>query len=235
MLVYGHGQEESGAWDGHSPRFNTLPSFPWLSRQGVDGVEMDVRLTADDEVVVVHDAVLDGQRVCDLGRASLPPWIPDLADALDACAGMTAIVELKNFPQDDYFDPSQRLAQRVVELLAAREWADAVILSSFGWDALDVVRREAPHVTTAALMFAREPDPAQLAAAAAAGFVLAHPYDAMVDAAFVEEADRLGLSLDVWMLEAAPDRYAELARLGIHGVITGQIAAALAAARTLPA
>ena len=229
MLVYGHGPEEAGTWDGHSPRFNTLPSIPWLRAQGVDGVEMDVRLTSDDEVVVVHDAWLDDRRVCDIARADLPSHIPDLVDALDACAGLTSIVELKNFPQDDYFDPSQRLAHRVVTLLGARDWADDVIVSSFGWDALDVVRREAPHVTTAALMFARGPDPDQLAAAADAGHRLAHPYDAMVDEAFVEAADRLGLAVDVWMLDVAASRYAELANLGVHGVITGQVAAALAA------
>ena len=231
MLVYGHGPEESGLWDGHSPRFNTLPSFPWLRKQGVDGVELDVRLTSDDEVVVVHDARVGGRRVCDIARAELPALIPELSDALDACAGLTVIVELKNFAQDDYFDPAQRLAHRVVEVLADRSWADDVILSCFGWDALDVVRREAPEVATAALMFAREPDPAQLFAAAEASLGLAHPYDAMVDRAFVAAAERLGIALDVWMLEVAPERYRELAQLGDHGVITSQISEALSAAR----
>jgi glycerophosphoryl diester phosphodiesterase len=197
----------------------------------VDGIELDVRLTTDDEVVVVHDARLDGRRICDIARADLPALIPDLTDALDACAGMTVIVEVKNFAQDEYFDPGQRLVHRVVEILAGDGRADDVIVSSFGWDALDVVRRDAPHLTTAALMFAREPDPAQLVAAADRGHRLAHPYDAMVDPAFVSEAERLGLALDVWLLDVAPERYAALAALDVHGVITGQPAAALAAAR----
>jgi len=166
-----------------------------------------------------------------VARADLPSLIPDLADALDASAGMTVIVEVKNFPQDDYFDPGQRLAHRVVEVLAGRGWADDVIVSSFGWDALDVVRRDAPQVATAALMFARSPDAGPLVAAADLGYRLAHPYDAMVDASFVAEAERLGLALDVWMLQVAPERYDELAQLGVHGVITSQVAAALAASQ----
>src|SRR4051794_39391534 len=104
MRVFGHGPEETGPWDGRSPRFNTLASFRWLRGLGVDGVELDVRLTADDAVVVVHEAAVDGRHVCDVPRAALPAEIPDLADALDMCNGMTVIVELKNFPQDAYFD-----------------------------------------------------------------------------------------------------------------------------------
>lgn len=152
---------------------------------------------ADRDVVVVHDAHLDGVRVCDLPRSELPGMVPGLADGLDACAGMTVIVEMKSFPEDEYFDPSQRLVHRVLALLDGRGWSDEVILSSFGQAALDVVRRDAPHVPTAALMFARAPEPERLAAVAEAGHRLAHPYDAMVDAGFVAEARRQGVDLDV--------------------------------------
>ncbi|MBV9292008.1 MAG: glycerophosphodiester phosphodiesterase, partial [Frankiales bacterium] len=141
MLVFGHGIEEEGPWDGTSPRFNTLPSFSWLRERGVAGVELDVRLTADDVPVVVHEWLVAGRPVGEARRAELPREIPDLADALDVCRGMTVIVELKNFPQDDGFDPSQRLVHRVLDLLAEREWTDDVVLSSFGVDALAVVRR----------------------------------------------------------------------------------------------
>jgi glycerophosphoryl diester phosphodiesterase len=229
MLVFGHGIEEDGPWDGTSPRFNTLPSFSWLRDQGVDGVELDVRLTADDVPVVVHDSAVSGRLVRETTRDELPAEIPDLADALDVCRGMTVIVELKNFPQDDGFDPSQRLVHHVLALLADRQWDDDVVLSSFGTDALAVVRREAPHVRTAALLFGREPDPTVLRAVVDAGHRLAHPYDPMVDAAFVDAAHRLGLSLDVWLLEVPPERYGELAALGVHGVITSQVTEALSA------
>jgi glycerophosphoryl diester phosphodiesterase len=229
MLVFGHGIEDEGPWDGMSPRFNTLPSFSWLRDLGVDGVELDVRLTANDVPVVVHDSAVSGRLVRETRRDELPPLIPDLADALDTCRGLTVIVELKNFPQDDGFDPSQRLVHHVLALLADRQWVDDVVLSSFGTDALAVVRRDAPAVRTAALLFGREPDPAPLRAVADGGHRLAHPYDRMVDAAFVDEAHRLGLDLDVWMLEVEPERYDELAALGVHGVITSQVTDALAA------
>jgi glycerophosphoryl diester phosphodiesterase len=227
VLVFGHGPE-----DGEGPRFNTLPSFPWLRGQGVDGVELDVRRTADDVVVVIHDAALDGQAVSSMAHADLPEWVPTLESALDVCRAMTVIVELKNFPEDPGFDPTQRLVHLVLQLLADRGSTDDVVLSSFGTQALDVVRREAAHLTTAALLFGREPTPARLQAVADAGHPLAHPYDAMVDEAFVAEAERLGLGLDVWMLDVTAERYRQLAAWGVHGVITSQIHEATAATAT---
>src|SRR4051794_29090312 len=205
--------------------FNTLPSFPWLRDLGVDGVELDVRRTDDDAVVVIHDHALGGRDVSATRRADLPDWVPDLESVLDVCTGLTVVVELKNFPEDGgEFDPSQRLVHLVFGLLASRGWTDDVVLSSFGAAALDVVLRETPQVTTAALLFARQPAPEQLRMVADAGHRLAHPYDAMVDHAFVVEAQRLGVELDVWLLEVPGSRYVELAGLGVRGVITSQVA-----------
>ena len=225
MLVYGHGPE-----DGSGPLFNTLPSFGWCREQGAHGVELDVRRTADDHVVGVHEDTVDGAAVAATLRRDLPPQIPDLTAALDACRGMTVIVELKNFPQDRAFDPSQRLTHLVLDLLAEREGADDVVVSCFGSAALEVVRDRAPSVPTAALLLSREPASHLLDAVAAAGHPYVHPYDAMVDEALMDRARDLGLLVDVWMLAVPARRFSELAALGAHGVITPQIDEALAAA-----
>src|SRR4051794_38461314 len=119
MLVYGHGPE-----DGSGPTFNTLPSFPWCREQGADGVELDVRRTADDQLVVVHDDAIDGRAVAETRRAELPAYIPELTAVLDVCAGLSVIVELKNFPQDPGWDPTQRLPHLLVDLLEARGHRD---------------------------------------------------------------------------------------------------------------
>jgi glycerophosphoryl diester phosphodiesterase len=229
MLVYGHGPE-----DGSGPRFNTLPSFAWCRLQGADGVELDVRRTADDHVVDVHDVDVDGRAIADTLRRDLPPEIPDLAAALDECAGFPVVVELKNFPQDAGFDPAQRLPQLVVDLLEERGGRDDVVVSCFGLAALDVVRLRAPGIPTAGLLFSRQPDLEQLGPVADGGHDFVHPYEAMVDEAFLDAAARVGLPVDVWMLDVDAARYDELAQLGVHGVITGQIRAARAAADRKP-
>src|SRR3954452_3796790 len=111
MRVYRHGPE-----DGSGPLFNTLPSFPWCRDQGADGVELDVRRTADDHIVVVHDVEVDARAIADTRRRDLPAAIPDLVDVLDVCTGLTVVVELKNFPEDAAWDPSQRLPHLVADL-----------------------------------------------------------------------------------------------------------------------
>ena len=68
---------------------NSVASFRAASAAGADGVELDVRRTADRGFAVTHDAHLpDGRPVVTLGRGELPDEIPDLDAALDACRGL---------------------------------------------------------------------------------------------------------------------------------------------------
>ena len=53
MLKIGH----RGA-KGHAPE-NTLISFQTAMDLGVDGIELDVHLTSDNHLVVIHDDTLD--------------------------------------------------------------------------------------------------------------------------------------------------------------------------------
>lgn len=43
---------------GYAPE-NTLPAFAMAEQQGADGIELDVQLTKDGEVVVIHDEKID--------------------------------------------------------------------------------------------------------------------------------------------------------------------------------
>lgn len=51
--IYGH----RGA--SHYAPENTIPAFQLAIEQGADGVELDVQLTADGQVVVIHDETID--------------------------------------------------------------------------------------------------------------------------------------------------------------------------------
>src|SRR3954452_5989774 len=131
-LVFGHGPE-----DGSDHGINRLASFDWGRRQGDDGVECDVRGTADDQLVVVHDHELaDGRAIAQTRRSDLPGFIPGLDEVLDACRGLVVNVELKNFPRDPAFNPSQRVTHLLLELLNAREQRDRVLVSCFDFAAL---------------------------------------------------------------------------------------------------
>jgi glycerophosphoryl diester phosphodiesterase len=224
VLVLGHGPE------GDVPHgINRLPSFEWCRDLGADGVECDVRLTADDELVVVHDPVLaNGRALGACRRAELPEWIPSLSSVLDACTGLLVNVELKNFPRDPGFDPDQRVTHRLIELLVAeRSGRDRVLVSCFDTAAIDVVRAGASEVPTALLLLSRRPAAELLDVAVRHGHSVVHPYDTMVDAAFVEAARTRDLAVNVWFGEdVGVDRLRALVDLGVDGLITSDVAAA---------
>lgn len=65
---------------------NTLVAFADALNSGAEGLESDVRLTADGVPVLVHGAGLIGrQPVRRLKRAELPSHIPSLADLWEHC------------------------------------------------------------------------------------------------------------------------------------------------------
>src|ERR1051325_11480881 len=100
MRVFGHGAED----------INTLASFARIQTLGVDGVELDVRRSGD-RLIVTHD----------------PGDGPSLAQALDACRGLTVNIEIKNYPRDPEWDETQRITDLVLDLLDERDRADDVL------------------------------------------------------------------------------------------------------------
>lgn len=79
---------------------NTLAAFEAAVKLGVDGIETDVRLSADGEPVIIHDRVTPQRRaVCALTRreleADLGHAVPSLAEILDAFADVLWNIEIK--------------------------------------------------------------------------------------------------------------------------------------------
>jgi glycerophosphoryl diester phosphodiesterase len=222
VQVWGHGPE-----DGSGPAINTLASYDWCRGLGVDGVELDLRRTADDRLVVIHDAVLaDGRAVADTMRADLPAFVPDLAAVLDACAGLTVNVEVKNFASDPGFDPQERVTNLLVDLLQARGPIDDVIVSCFGIAALDVINVRAPRRPTAALLLSRRPAAEVLDPVVGHRHATVHPYDTMVDDAFMEAARARGLTVNAWIGDVSAERMRALYDLGVGALITSDVAVA---------
>lgn len=199
---------------------NTIEAFRYARSLGADGVELDVRRSADGQAVVCHDAWLsDGRMIADLATEELPVGTPLLAESLAGCEGMDIHVEIKNASAEPDHDPAQMLASVVVDQVRAAGLGDRVVVSSFGFATIDRVRALEPHVATAWLVIDRGDPAALIERTSAAGHAGIHPVHRMVDRDLVARAHDAGLFVNVWTVDD-PDKIRRLAELGVDGVIT---------------
>lgn len=110
-----------GLWGG-SIAENSVPAFKAAAAAGV-GVELDVRMTRDGELIVFHDATLE--RMCgspkeiaeinfvELRGHRLPDGsrIPTLREALEAMAGLPTLIEVKIDP------PNRKILPLIIEYM----------------------------------------------------------------------------------------------------------------------
>ena len=200
---------------------NTVEAFRLAAELGADWVELDVRRTADDAAIVHHDAHLpDGRAIVELTRADLPAHVPDLAEALDACGALSVNIEIKNVPVDPDFDPDQRVAQWVIDEVAARDADGRTLVSCFHRQTLDEVHRLRPSLPTAFLHGGVDQPWTELAAdVAGGGHVALHPWFGLADEAYLAAAREVGLEVNVWTVDD-PDHMAVLVARGVDGLCT---------------
>lgn len=151
-----------------------------LERPGV-GLEMDLHLTADGEVVIIHDhdlprngprvesASLEQLRMHLTDEERLEGLLPRLDEVLDLwtpkAAGRTLMLEMKTSPEyeDTRTDPKP-LAMAVAQILSRRSLRAGVIVKSFDWRSLPDFAKITPWVERFYLTFPTSPIPRVLPA-----------------------------------------------------------------------
>jgi glycerophosphoryl diester phosphodiesterase len=216
-------------------RENTLAAFHAALAQGADMVELDVR--RDPHVVTEAGTT---HVIAELQAVDLPPHVPILTQALDACAGMEVNVEIKNDDTEPDFDPTRSLADAVVEVLRARSDCDQMLVSSFDYATIQRVRELAPEIKTGFLIVAPELDgalPNPLVAfidrIANDGHVAIHPHRYAATAELIEAAHARNLAVNVWTVDK-PEELRALTALGVDALITNTPEAARVALKPAP-
>jgi len=146
---------------------NTLAAFKLALEQGADAIELDAKLSADQQVVVIHDQTLDrttpvNGRVRDFIMADMHKMdagshfdiafqgepIPTLDEVFKAVGQLTYInVELTN-----YATPRDKLPEKVAELVKRHKLQQRVFFSSFYVFNLTRIRRLLPEVPVGLLL-----------------------------------------------------------------------------------
>lgn len=226
------------------------PENTWLALSrglgaGADGIECDVRLAADGEPVLMHDALLDRttdargpvhaltstalaavDATCrfapadDAWRVVAPEGVPALRTVLGRLAATRVIIELK--------DDDPRLADAVVGLIRETGAVARTCLGSFHQRMVERVRAIAPEITTSA---SRSEAQRTLARSWIRWpFAMTPPYRAfqvpesagrlhVVTPAFVRRAHREQALVQVWTVDQ-PEAVRRLLAMGVDGVIS---------------
>jgi glycerophosphoryl diester phosphodiesterase len=211
----------------------TATAFERALEIGVDMIELDVHLTRDEQLVVLHDRELgrtvqgDGAvrdhvlaELCALDAGS---WfaleyagmcVPSLAEVLDLTEGRAELnVEIKSGAAD--WDGTARV---LIDLLTEKGRLASTVISSFEMGALRAVRERSLEARLGVLWHNADLDAMWLLAEAlGAGSI--HPLWTLVDAAMVEQAHRRGLQVLTWTVNDS-DVIAALAAMGVDGIIS---------------
>lgn len=126
---------------------NTLISFQKALNMQVDGIELDVHLSADGELIVIHDETIDRTTngkgfvntlsLCELKtfRIDGKYKIPTLKEVFDLVNQNCFInIELKNY------NAAEQVVQLIEKYVSKKNWHyDRFLVSSFDWNALQQV------------------------------------------------------------------------------------------------
>jgi len=214
---------------------NTVEAFLRAGRLGADGVELDVRLTADGALAVHHDPVIGGLGpVGELRVRQLPDHVPLLSAALDACGDLLVNIEVKNLPTEPGHDPDETAARKVAALVVEAGLSDRVVVSSFWPASLEAVAEVDATVPTALLLAGWADAGWGLEQARELGCRALHPHGSLVTSDLVDGAHRVGLAVAAWTVNGAA-AVAAMADLGVDTVITDDVGSAVAALAVPPA
>lgn len=209
---------------------NTLAAFELAHQASADGIELDVMLCKDNQLVVIHDDTVDrttngSGRVRDMTYAELKELdagshysadfvgekIPLLSQVCELFGKKLLInVELKN-----YATPFDDLTAKVIELTEKFNIVDSVLLSSFNPINLIKARKINKKISLGLLTYpGKSGKILRGCLARLLPYDAMHPYFSDTDTDLVQHMHKINRRVNVWTV----DDPAELLRLKMLGV-----------------
>lgn len=207
---------------------NTLPAFQSAIDNGADAIELDVQMTKDGTIVVLHDSSIDrttGQHgniwdltyddIKDLDNGSFfsPAFsdthIPTLDQVLKLCKDQLYLnIEIKRTGHDE------GITQKVVQIIKDNQFENECDITSMDYDTLLEVRAADPVITTVYTTIVAYGDVSDLSAAD-----IFSVEGSFVNRSFVSYLRQNGKGIYVWTINNE-EQMQELAQLHVDAIIT---------------
>ena len=213
---------------------STLAAFELALEQGADAIELDAKLSADGQVIVIHDQTVDrttdgsgkvaqmtlpALRALDAGSFFSEGYrgerIPTLDEVFETLGKRILInVELTN-----YATPFDALVPKVVELVGKHALEKRVLFSSFFPHNLRRARRLMPGVPRGLLAWAGWKGTWSRTSGWRGPYQALHPYFTSVNERLVQRVHAAGRRVHAWTVnDEAAIRH--LIALGVDGIFT---------------
>ena len=217
---------------GEAPE-NTAAGFQVAMEAGVTEIELDVRLSRDGHLIVVHDAnvtrttgergkahhyTLSQLEVLD-ARRNTPGWhsplgIPSLREVVDRCGpSMRFQFEVKGAARAIL----HRLAHQLVDFINQRQMNDRVVVTSSHTGFLRMLGTMTAHIERGYVAEYRYQQPTRRAVALGCTWLM--PRHTLVTPALMRRARRRNLKVSTWTVNDLT-RAERMVELGVDGIIT---------------
>lgn len=229
ILVISHRANAGGAPE------NSIPALENSILLGIDMAEIDVQLTADGTVVVLHDEDLmrvagDPRKISEIDISELSELklistreypehklrIPVLTDFFELSRGkIVLMIELK------YYEFNPELAEKTVDLIRSFKMEEQVVLKSMNFNAVQQLRELAPDLKTGYV------------SAAAAGNISRLPVHFLsvnhtgINPRLIADAHESGKDIYTWTVNIRDDMIQAILK-GADGIITDRPELAIA-------
>lgn len=216
---------------------NTLAAFELGRQMGAGGIELDVQLTKDGKLVVIHDHTIDRTsngkgRIADMTLEELRMYdfsysfkdkygaegsrIPELKDIMQYAMEHDLFI---NIETKDYANPYGEVNRLTAELVRASGYGEQTLISSINHNAMAMLKREYPEIETAIAFlesFYRLEEYAE-----SCRVDVLHPYYLGVNESFMEQANRNGWGVNPWTVDDEAEMK-RLQKLGVTRIMTNR-------------
>lgn len=212
---------------------NTMLAFSKAIEAGADGIELDVHLSSDGELVIIHDELLD--RTTD-GKGAVADYTCAELKEFDASAGYVGVYGVNRIPTlREYFElvapvggfitnielktginVYPGIEEKVSAMIKEFDLADRIIISSFNHYSVLRAKRLDPDITCGFLCESWIVDFG--AYAEKYGVECVHPMHLTLTEQTAAEIKSHGIRMNTWTVNT-PDEVLRLADLGVDAVI----------------
>lgn len=211
---------------------NTKAAFKQAIKDKADGIELDVHLSADNQVIVIHDPTIDrtskGQgfikdlslnelKKLDFGSYFSDEFKGEKVLTLTETLDIIKDIELINIEIKKGYNINQGIEEEVLKSIEAVNLKNEIIISSFNHESLKILKNTKNDIKIAPLLYARLYKPWEYAKSLKAEYL--HLYYKLVNKEIIENCHQHGIKVNVFTVDEKYD-LSKMIEYNVDGIIT---------------